>query len=64
MVTSGVFGIFISFVVAAQVKYTSPLTHNVSATAKAVAQTVLGLLVCKNPITLWCVAGVVVVLLR
>lgn len=63
MVTGGVFGICISFAVAAQIKYTSPLTHNVSATAKAAAQTVLGLLVYKNPITVGGAASVAVILL-
>lgn len=63
MTAGGVFGICISFAVAAQIKYTSPLTHNVSATAKAAAQTVLGLLVYKNPITVWGGASVAVILM-
>lgn len=63
MITGGVFGICISFAVAAQIKYTSPLTHNVSATAKAAAQTVLGLAVYRNPITVWGGASVGVILL-
>lgn len=63
MLAGGVFGIAISFAVAAQIKYTSPLTHNVSATAKAAAQTVLGLLVYQNPITVWGAASVGVILL-
>ncbi|CAN8073891.1 unnamed protein product [Agarophyton chilense] len=62
MVTGGVFGICISFAVAAQIKYTSPLTHNVSATAKAAAQTVLGLIVYRNPINVWGAASVAVIL--
>lgn len=62
MIAGGVFGICISFAVAAQIKYTSPLTHNVSATAKAAAQTVLGLIVYKNPITFWGGASVAVIL--
>lgn len=62
MIVGGVFGICISFAVAAQIKYTSPLTHNVSATAKSAAQTVLGLLVYKNPITIWGAASVAVIL--
>lgn len=48
---SGLLGVSISFATAAQIKYTSPLTHNVSATAKAAAQTIIALLVYKNPIT-------------
>lgn len=63
MTAGGVFGICISFAVAAQIKFTSPLTHNVSATAKAAAQTILGLLVYKNPITIWGGASVAVILL-
>lgn len=62
MTAGGVFGICISFAVAAQIKYTSPLTHNVSATAKAAFQTVLGLLVYKNPITIWGGLSVAVIL--
>lgn len=62
MTAGGVFGICISFAVAAQIKYTSPLTHNVSATAKAAFQTILGLLVYKNPITIWGGLSVAVIL--
>eukprot|EP00177_Eucheuma_denticulatum_P006023 GFKZ01010992.1.p1 GENE.GFKZ01010992.1~~GFKZ01010992.1.p1 ORF type:complete len:348 (-),score=45.05 GFKZ01010992.1:275-1318(-) len=62
MTAGGAFGICISFAVAAQIKYTSPLTHNVSATAKAAAQTVLGLLVYRNPITFWGAMSVAVIL--
>lgn len=62
MTAGGVFGICISFAVAAQIKYTSPLTHNISATAKAAAQTVLGLLVYQNPITFMGGVSVAVIL--
>ncbi len=48
---SGLLGVSISFATAAQIKYTSPLTHNVSATAKAAFQTALALMVYRNPIT-------------
>jgi GDP-fucose transporter C1 len=51
MTVGGILGIAISFAAAAQIKWTSPLTHNVSCTAKAAAQTVLALLVYQNPIT-------------
>lgn len=51
MFIGGLLGVGISFATAAQIKYTSPLTHNVSATAKAAAQTVIALLVYRNPIT-------------
>ena len=41
MVIGGVFGCAIGYVTGLQVKVTSPLTHNISGTAKAAAQTVL-----------------------
>lgn len=63
MLAGGVFGICISFAVAAQIKYTSPLSHNVSATAKAAAQTVLGLAVYRNPITFGGAMSVAVILM-
>lgn len=34
MTVAGALGVLISFATAAQIKYTSPLTHNISATAK------------------------------
>ncbi|XP_069758433.1 GDP-fucose transporter 1 [Narcine bancroftii] len=41
MVLGGVFGFAIGYVTGLQIKFTSPLTHNVSGTAKACVQTVL-----------------------
>ncbi|XP_067849654.1 GDP-fucose transporter 1 isoform X2 [Heptranchias perlo] len=41
MTLGGVFGFAIGYVTGLQIKYTSPLTHNVSGTAKACAQTIL-----------------------
>lgn len=41
MVLGGVFGFAIGYVTGLQIKFTSPLTHNVSGTAKSCAQTVL-----------------------
>ncbi|CAK6967044.1 GDP-fucose transporter 1 isoform X2 [Scomber scombrus] len=41
MTLGGVFGFTIGYVTGLQIKYTSPLTHNVSGTAKACAQTVI-----------------------
>merc|ERR1719242_1997586 len=41
MTLGGVFGCAIGYVTGLQVKVTSPLTHNISGTAKAAAQTVL-----------------------
>ena len=41
MTISGAFGFMIAYVTGLQIKVTSPLTHNISGTAKACAQTVL-----------------------
>jgi GDP-fucose transporter C1 len=41
MTMSGIFGFLIAYVTGLQIKVTSPLTHNISGTAKACAQTVL-----------------------
>lgn len=41
MTAGGVFGFAIGYVTGLQIKFTSPLTHNVSGTAKACAQTVI-----------------------
>ncbi|KAM3919175.1 GDP-fucose transporter 1 isoform 1-T1 [Leptodactylus fuscus] len=41
MTLGGVFGFAIGYVTGMQIKFTSPLTHNISGTAKACAQTVL-----------------------
>ena len=41
MTMSGVFGIAIGYVTGLQIKVTSPLTHNISGTAKACAQTII-----------------------
>jgi len=45
MSLGGVFGVMIGFVTMLQIKFTTPLTHNVSATAKACAQTVMACLI-------------------
>lgn len=41
MAVGGIFGFAIGYFTMLQIKVTSPLTHNVSGTAKACAQTVL-----------------------
>ena len=41
LLVAGVFGIAIGYVSGLQIKVTSPLTHNVSGTAKACAQTII-----------------------
>ena len=45
MIVSGIFGFAIGYVSTLQIQVTSPLTHNVSGTAKAAAQTVLAVLI-------------------
>lgn len=45
MVTSGVFGFAIGYISTLQIQLTSPLTHNISGTAKAAVQTVLAVIV-------------------
>lgn len=45
LVVAGIFGIAIGYVTSLQIKVTTPLTHNVSGTAKACAQTVLACVV-------------------
>ena len=45
MCLSGLFGIAIGYVTGLQIQVTSPLTHNVSGTAKACAQTVLAVFI-------------------
>uniref|UniRef100_A0A8C1TBY7 Solute carrier family 35 member C1 n=1 Tax=Cyprinus carpio TaxID=7962 RepID=A0A8C1TBY7_CYPCA len=44
MILGGVFGFAIGYVTGLQIKFTSPLTHNVSGTAKSCAQTVLAVI--------------------
>jgi len=41
MVAGGVFGFAIGYVSGLQIQFTSPLTHNISSTAKGCAQTIL-----------------------
>lgn len=45
LLSAGVFGIAIGYVSGLQIKVTSPLTHNVSGTAKACAQTIIAIVV-------------------
>lgn len=44
MLIGGVFGFAIGYVTGLQIKFTSPLTHNVSGTAKACAQTLMAVM--------------------
>ena len=62
MWTAGVFGFMIGIVTIMQIKLTSPLTHNISGTAKACVQTVLALMIWQNPTTPANLAGIALVL--
>ncbi|KNC51178.1 GDP-fucose transporter [Thecamonas trahens ATCC 50062] len=62
MVLSGVLGFSIGIVVVMQIKATTPLTHNVSGTAKACAQTMLAFVLWGNDMTAGAVMGVALVL--
>jgi GDP-fucose transporter C1 len=62
MTVGGIFGFLIGIVTILQIKVTSPLTHNISGTAKACVQTVLALLWWKNPTTVTNLMGVALVL--
>ena len=62
MTLSGLFGIAIGYVTGLQIKVTSPLTHNISGTAKACAQTILAVSVYHEVKTvLWWFSNVLVI---
>ncbi|XP_059152222.1 GDP-fucose transporter 1-like isoform X1 [Physella acuta] len=61
MVISGIFGFAIGYVTGLQIQVTSPLTHNISGTAKACAQTILACIYYNDHKTnLWWVSNMVV----
>lgn len=62
MLLSGVLGFLIGIATVMQIQATSPLTHNVSGTAKAAVQTVLGLLYFGNETNVTNMTGVALVL--
>ncbi|VDP72236.1 unnamed protein product [Echinostoma caproni] len=63
MVLSGVLGFAIGYVSALQIQVTSPLTHNVSGTAKAAAQTVLAVMIFNESKSLsWWLSNLIVLL--
>lgn len=62
MTLSGLLGFCIGIAVVMQIKATTPLTHNVSGTAKACAQTMLAFLLWGNPMTGGALMGVFLVL--
>lgn len=60
---AGVFGLLINIATYLQIRLTSALTHNISGTAKAAAQTVLGIIIYQNPVTAMGLLGVICVIL-
>jgi GDP-fucose transporter C1 len=62
MTMAGVFGFMIGIVVVMQIKLTSPLTHNISGTAKACVQTILALFIWQNETTAKAMLGLGMVL--
>ena len=62
MVLGGVFGFLIGIVTILQISVTSPLTHNISGTAKACVQTILALYIWGNPTTAANLLGTALVL--
>jgi GDP-fucose transporter C1 len=62
MSIGGIFGFLIGIVTIMQIKVTSPLTHNISGTAKACVQTVLALIIWRNPTNFLNLLGVALVL--
>jgi len=62
MLLSGILGFLISVATNAQINVTSPLSHNISGTAKACVQTVLALYIWKNPFNWKAILGVVLVI--
>jgi GDP-fucose transporter C1 len=63
MTIAGVLGFAIGIVAVMQIQATSPLTHNVSSTAKACVQTALAFVIWKNTPTFNAILGNVFVLL-
>lgn len=62
MMVAGFFGFSIGIVTVLQIKATSPLTHNISGTAKAAVQSMMAFYIWKNPATFMGVGGMFVVL--
>jgi GDP-fucose transporter C1 len=60
---AGIFGFLINFASYIQIKFTNPLSHNVSGTAKAAVQTVIALYIFQNPTTIQGLIGVTIVIL-
>jgi len=63
MVVGGACGFLIGIATILQIKFTSPLTHNISGTAKSCVQTVLALIIWRNATNAANMLGVLMVLL-
>ena len=59
---AGIFGFLIGIVTIAQISLTSPLTHNISGTAKACVQTIIAVLFLGDKMSLRSVFGTICVL--
>jgi GDP-fucose transporter C1 len=62
MTVTGIFGFLINIAVFLQIKYTSPLTNNISGTLKACLQTIFAILIYRNPITFVNALGIILVI--
>mmetsp|Transcript_4643 Transcript_4643/g.7712 ORF Transcript_4643/g.7712 Transcript_4643/m.7712 type:complete len:355 (+) Transcript_4643:83-1147(+) len=62
MTAAGVFGFLIGIVTVMQIEATSPLTHNISGTAKAAVQSILAFYIWGNEATAGACAGIFLVL--
>jgi solute carrier family 35 (GDP-fucose transporter), member C1 len=63
MTITGLFGFLIGIITVFQITLTSPLTHNVAGTAKATVQTLLALVIYRNPVTWKGGMGIALILL-
>ena len=61
MTMAGIFGFLIGIVTIAQISLTSPLTHNISGTAKACVQTIIAVLFLGDKMSLRSVFGTICV---
>jgi len=61
-IVAGIMGYLINYATYLQIKFTSPLSHNVSGTAKAAAQTVIALLIFRNPVSTQGLLGCAIVI--
>jgi GDP-fucose transporter C1 len=62
LLVASVFGFSVALVTVLQIKVTSPLTHNISGTAKAAFQSILAFYIWGNQVTLFGIVGLFMVL--